>query len=886
MATVSSATRRAVPRRGPPSRLVATPDLLVPRPPRPAMRRVRLFDALDAGSEGRLVLISAPAGAGKTALLSTWLAERRRKRVGWMSLRPRRGESAFWAQFLDALRRVAPASTGLARLAAPRAGTPAGFVDRLLNAVAELRSPVTLVIDDFHNLPRTGVANGIEQLLRAETPKLRLIISTRHDPDLPVHVFRASGELVELRAADLAFTADETRAFLDALEVELPPAVFQVLLDRTEGWAAGLRLFTLSLRGSPTGSVDALLDDSAAVDYLVQEALRSQPEETRRFLLQTSIVDRLTPELAEALTGMESAGMLEDLVNQNLFIERVGSRSAWYRYHHLFAEILRTELVQDAPAEVQELHARAARWYLDKGENLDAVQHAFAAGDLELASSCLVESWFDLLSEADLTVQAALIDALRPEQLHGSIPLTTAAATLALMNGEVRRGAQWLDAACPDDLDELDERVRAMFMFASVLRYRLDGRCSQAVETAEALLELADAGFLRGRTADRVRALTLAPLGICELWLERPSAHRHLHEALHLARAVDVSPPEIASLGGLALLELGQGRLRHAEHLARAAADAAESRGLERTPQASMGYAALALIDYEWNDLDAAEAHASMLGEIGARSGDRIARALSACVDAALCLARGDGQIEIGLQRLEGVASDWSTVEAPPLRAMSVSLHSRLAAATGDHAAAREMLEQALDETPDDSDVPLALARLRLSAGQPDEALALLDADGHDETVDMIERAVLSAVAHRTLGNVAESRAATGRALALGEAESIRRPLLDAGPSLRELLTDHLRHSTAHRWFASDLLSTLNGHEDGGPAPAELLEPLTAREADVLRYLPTMMSNADIAAELFVSVNTIKSHVKSIYRKLGATQRRDAVRRARQLHLL
>jgi LuxR family maltose regulon positive regulatory protein len=272
-----------------------------------------------------------------------------------------------------------------------------------------------------------------------------------------------------------------------------------------------------------------------------------------------------------------------------------------------------------------------------------------------------------------------------------------------------------------------------------------------------------------------------------------------------------------------------------------------------------------------------------MLGDIARTSGDRIARALSAYVDASICLARGDGEIEVGIQRLEGVATDWATVEAPALRAACATLYSRLAAAAGDQASATEILERALADAPYDSEVPLALARLRLAAGEPEEALALLSVDGNDET---IEHAVLVAVAHRTLGDTQASRAAMALALALGEAESMRRPLLDAGPSLRELLTDHLRHSTAHRWFASDLLSTLNGRDALGAAPAELLEPLTSREADVLRYLPTMMSNADIAAELFVSVNTIKSHVKSIYRKLDAKQRRDAVRRAQQLHLL
>ena len=438
MVTSTKASRQAASRRAPSSRLVATPDLLVPRPPRPAMSRQRLFEALDDGVEGRLVLISAPAGAGKTALLSTWLAERPRKSVAWMSLRPRRGENAFWAEFLEALRGVVPASTALAHLAAPRAGTPPGFVDRLLSAVARLHAPVTLVIDDFHNVPRTGVSAGIEQLLRSSSPHLRLVLSTRHDPDLPMHVFRANGELVELRAADIAFTEDEAREFLAALADGTATRALPGAARAHRGLGPpGLRLFTLSLQGG--GVVDALL----------RERRRRLPGTgdlevatggTRRFLLQTSIVDRLTPDLAEALTGTDCTGTLESLVNQNLFIERVGSNPAWYRYHHLFAEILRTELLQEGPAEVAELHTRAAGWYLAHGEHVDALQHAFAAGDLDLASSCLVESWFDLLVDADLTMQTTLTDALPADRVRDSVPLTAVAATLALMSGDVRRG--------------------------------------------------------------------------------------------------------------------------------------------------------------------------------------------------------------------------------------------------------------------------------------------------------------------------------------------------------------------------------------------------------------------------------------------------------------
>ena len=633
--------------------------------------------------------------------------------------------------------------------------------------------------------------------------------------------------------------------------------------------------------------MDALLDESAAVDYLVQEALKSQPEETRRFLLQTSIVDRLTPDLAEALTGTDCTGTLEELVNQNLFIERVGSNPAWYRYHHLFAEILRTELFQEGPAEVAELHTRAAGWYLAHGEHVDALQHAFAAGDLDLASSCLVESWFDLLVDADLTMQTTLTDALPADRVRDSVPLTAVAATLALMSGDVRRGGNLLDAVPRAEVAACDLRVQAMFVFACLFRHRLEGECSKAAKLAERLLELAEAGFTAGRTADRIRALALGFLGICEIWLRRPAAQSNLHEALHLARAADVALTEIASLGGLALIELGQGRLRRASELARTAVDAAESGGLDRSAQAVHGYTILALADYEWNDLDAAEEKARTLFEVALTSGDRIARVLSAYRRRVHLPRtwrwRDRGRhpaAEGNRERLEdgGRAGASSRVRDPVFASGRRRRRPRLGA-RDPRAGAPPTLPNRGCLSPSPGYASAPGSRLKpWRCSRPTET-----------ATPRSERSSARYSPRSRTGRSVMSRSRERprrRALALGEGESIRRPLLEAGPSLRELLSDHLRHSTSHRWFASDLLSSLNGHGDGAAGPAELLEPLTAREADVLHYLPTNMSNADIAGELFVSVNTIKSHVKSIYRKLDATQRRDAVRRARQLHLL
>ena len=297
--------------------------------------------------KGPLTLISAPAGAGKTSLLTSWLAREPRK-VAWLSPRPQLGEASFWAEWLAAVQRVVPSRSLLRRLAPPRTGTPAAFVVQLLN----------------------GFAETLDQILRAAPASLRLILSTRHDPVLPLHLLRASGELTELRAQDLALTPGEARALLDGLGVELDDAAFSVLLEQTEGWAAGVRLFTLSHRARQRNgsSVDPVVgfDERPASEYLLAEVLRGQPDDITDFMLATSVAERFTADLADAMTNRtDSAHVAERIVAENLFVDRLDTHSPWYRYQHLFAELLRAELRHEVRDKIPELHSRAARWYFE-----------------------------------------------------------------------------------------------------------------------------------------------------------------------------------------------------------------------------------------------------------------------------------------------------------------------------------------------------------------------------------------------------------------------------------------------------------------------------------------------------------------------------------------
>ena len=864
---------------------------MVPLPPRPLVLRERLVERLNEGTRGPLTLISAPAGFGKTSLLASWLAAEPRK-VAWLAPRRRLGEASFWAEWLTAIQRVAPARSALSRITPPRAGTPSGFVLQLLNGFTKLEEPIVVVIDDFHTVQSVEIAATFDELLRAAPASLRLVLSTRHDPMLPLHLLRASGELTELRARDLAFTPTEARELLDGLGVQLDAQTFTTLLARTEGWAAGLRLFMLSYRqdeANPAAIESFAFDERPASEYLLAEVLRRQPEDIRDFLLATSVAERFTPDLADAMTRRtDSAHVAERLVAENLFIDRMETQPLSYRYHNLFAELLRAELRHTERSWIPELHARAARWHFEQGAPMEAVQHALAAGDLDLLTMCLADGWFELIARTDTAFRSDVLARISETDVESSAQLSAVLASVDFISGQARSGSRRLARAQKLRPKAPSPSLQAVLAFAELLRCTNRGSFHKTARLAKKLLELAENNPFSSQAAETMRAIALSHLGLADVALERlREAEAHLTEALEISRLADVPYAELASLGGLAWVELIRGRLRRSERIARGAVELARARGWERSAHAALSLSALSLVELEWDDLDAAEAHAREVGEIARRTDDVAARVGYAALQASLCLAGRSPGVDVGLERLRGVGSDLVALESPRLERWVAGLEARLLAATADRDAAAAVAGSAVDERPDSPGLQAVRARLALSCGDAEGAIAAL-AQPTDAAypVVAVEREVLRALALRTLGDDRGALAELESALSRAEPEAIRRPFLYAGRGVRELLAEHLRRGVSHRWFASELVRRLEGGGGVRVAPAELLEPLSAREGEVLRFLPTMMSNADIASELYVSVNTVKTHVKSIYRKLEVTRRQDAVRRARQLHII
>jgi LuxR family transcriptional regulator, maltose regulon positive regulatory protein len=893
----------------------------VPVPRWAPVPRRRLYALLDEGTRGPVTLVAASAGYGKTLLLTSWaLAGRPPGPVAWMTAGPDDHQPAsFWAHVLAALddAGVLPAG-GPPGDPGPPAVSGGPLLRWLAGRLAELPRPVVLVLDDLHEAGGGAVAAELRLLLRYAPPQLRLVVATRSDPQLPLHRLRVAGQLGELREADLAFTLSEARALLGDHGVTLPAGDLGALLRRTEGWAAGLRLAALTLRDHPLPGrfVDELAgDDRAIAGYLLEEVLAVQSPELRAFLLRTSVPDRLCGELADALTGRsDGAEVLARLEREHVFTSATGPRRSWYRYHSLFAELLRAELRHEHPEELAGLHRRAAAWHAANGLPVEAVGHALAGGDPDQAAGLLAGSWPSLLAGGQAATVRELLARLPAEQVRSTPELAAVAALSRLALGELEEADAWLGLAAAAEPrfprfptpgtagafepPEIPPRTPIALRLARLLRARLVGDAADAEAAAAALLSpTAAAPWEPLDPDDDHRTLALALLGGAELWSGRlEEAVAHLEQAADEARRTGRAFVELDATAHLALAEAVRGRLGRADELTRAALERAGRGGWPAGTPVACAELATAVAAYHRDELAAATA--ALERGTAAAGGDRLVLLAAAILAAWLVSGSDAAERSAALGRLDGAVR--ATGGQPPrlLATAARATRSRLLALAGDAPAAEAALGGrdgllAPEET-------VTLAQMRLARGEPVGAVAtlapLLDGvgggAGAPEPATAIAASLVAAVANQQLADRDAAASLLRRALELAEPEGYRRSFVEGGTPVRVLLVDHLHRDPGHVALVGGLLDRLRdtaalAAPPAAPAPvAVLVEPLSEREQVVLRYLPSSLSAGEIADELYVSLNTVKTHIKSIYRKLDTNRRWDTVRRARQLQLL
>jgi LuxR family maltose regulon positive regulatory protein len=894
--------------------------------------RPRLVARLDEGLRRghKLALLSAPAGSGKTTLLSEWIGAGGH-RGAWLSLDETDNEPArFWAYAIAALRTVHPnlGEEALELLQAPQPPPMSSILIPLLNEIAVLADRIVLVLDDYHVISTPALHQGVAFILEHAPRQLHLALSTRADPPLPVSRLRARGRLTELRADDLRFTPDEAAAFLrEATGLGLAPSEVDALEARTEGWIVGLQLAALSMQGRDTAGREAFLASFAGshhyiLEYLTEEVLDRQPEPIRQFLLQTSILDRLCGGLCDAVTGQEGSGAtLTALQKGNLFLVSLDDERHWYRYHHLFADLLGNLLRQALPAErICELHRRASAWYEGEGEADAAIRHALAAGDAERAASLIEEAVAAALSRGDVTALLRWIEALPRDLVLARPRLCMYLGWSMFLNGQYVQSEQMLGAAekalqgmpRASEVDSLRGELGAMLATIATLHHDVAAAISHA---REALAHLPEERLAARARASRALGIAYGLSGGTDRLIEECGRAR----SLAIASGNRFLASEVISQ--LAFMRVHQGRLRQAAASYREIVDLAEHPS--RFPPACLGYIGLAAVALERNDLDATQAYLDRGMELSRRGGIGYALRPAFCTQAILSEALGDpagadaamyqaihlpwiagsgdiatqlAQYQVRLQLLRGdvtAAARWSTGEALD------------AAAPVDRAHWFEHLPPVLHEVHQ-----VALAQVYLAQGELGSVLAIYDricetAYDAGRMARVIEISLLAALALLAQGEPEAALVPFERCLSLAAPEGYVRLFLEAGPQVVTLLTqtrdrDHApeqggREAAGHdvRAYAARLLVAIGaavpetGRPVGVHSPAQLLvEPLSDRERQVLRLIGEGYSNQRVADTLYVSINTVKKHASSIYGKLGVRSRTQAVARAQELGLL
>jgi LuxR family transcriptional regulator, maltose regulon positive regulatory protein len=865
--------------------------------------RCALFGRM-AGAE-RVVQMSAPAGSGKTVLMRSWIAEAGLARhTGWVPVdREVRHSRRFWIAVADALRGT-EAGSGLVRPLTPAPDLDGwAVVERLLKDLAPLRDRLWLLIDDAHLLDLGEVLPQLELLLLRAPQNLRFVLATRHDLRLGLHRLRLEGELTEIRAADLRFSLAEARVLFAAAGLDLPADALARLHGRTEGWAAGLRLAALSLAGHPDPqrfAAEFSGTERTVAEYLVAEVLERQSEEVRRLLLRTSVLDRVSGPLADTLTGRPGGErILQDLEQAGAFVVSLDAHRSWFRYHRLFADMLQLELRRTEPDERAALHGAAAEWLAGHGYPVEAVRQAQTAQDWELGTRLLSDNWLDIyLSGRGGTLTELL--AGFPSRLVAACPeLTAVQAASDLLRGSVENAGRHLALAVAGLAAVPADRRRRVQIMLAVLRLFLARRLVDFPVVAEeaqrllALTEAADAAQLG--LGEDLRAAALISLGIAELWvLKFEDGDRHLQQGVALARQIGRPYLELTglALGAHAMLLFRP----HASQAERSwqAIELAERHGWGEEPLAGMAYAQVGFVLLYHGQLDDAEpwlerAERTLRTEVEPAAGMslRHARAL-------LELARDRPQEALAASQGAELAATLVGPHTFVTWMRSRKLHTLVRLGqTGP-------VEQALAELGQDerasAEMRTAEAALRLATGDPRGAAAALVpvVDGSIPGVRpmrLVTALLLEARARDELGDRATAARVLEQALDITESNGILLPfLLDPAPAILER---HRRYRTAHPALLSQILDLLPTSARPARSPGGQVgwacgpaEQLTQSETRVLRYLPTHLTVHEIANELFLSVNTVGTHKRHLFAKLGVHSRHEAVARARALGLL
>jgi LuxR family transcriptional regulator, maltose regulon positive regulatory protein len=894
-----------------------TTDSLVSTKLRPSQARPNLVGRpqltarLEREAGRKLTLISAPAGFGKTTLLVEWLKEREDgddQSVAWVSLDEGDNDPVrFLSYLVAALRKTVGAGFGEVVLGALRSPGPPrmeAVLGAFVNELVDLSGEIDVILDDYHMIDSEAVHGVVSFLLENLPPNVHLVISSRIDPPLQLVRLRAGNQMAEFDAADLSFAPEEAATFLNSvMALDLSGEAIATLEERTEGWIAGLQLAALSMRDRKdvSGFIRSFSGSHRDVlDYLAEEVLERQPGQVRGFLLETAIAEHLTGALCDALTGRDDGQeMLERLERENLFVFALDEERRWYRYHHLFAEFLRGRLMRERPESTGELHLRASAWYEGNGYLAEAIGHALSAPDHDLAARLIEEGVEGAVERGEGTTALRWLQALPTEAKRLRPRLFVEHAVALVITGRPDDAEPLLKEA--ERAAEVDgEDGRFLLGFASTVRSwraRLRGNAPEAVELARRALSLLPEGEVHVRNYAAVRlGDALRTVG------DLAAADEAYAEAAEIGRAAHHAYGKLAGMVMHAKVRAEQGRLREANEVFRRALRLLTEGGFELSPAAGIVHIGMADLRYERDDLDGAERELERGVELAERTGD-----VSTLVWAYVTLsryerARGDegGALERARQA-ERVARDSG---ADLQIAIAASWMARLRLARGDlaEAAAFEQERAAnADAAADAARVEdrLTSARLLHAQGRHREALPLLEELGETagaagRTGDRIEILALQALALWAGSKKERAVSTLAEALALAAPEGYVRTFVDEGQPMAEILSGVLEsqhrgqpHSPprvpAH--YIRMLLAALERDYSSATLPvADLPEPLTERELEVLRHIASGKSNRRIATELFVSVGTVKTHLNNLYRKLDARSRTQAVARGRELN--